>query len=314
MFKLLVSADCVVPDADAMARQLIDRLGVFGHAKWRHAFDDSGYVAHFLRVNRDRTLAPTVLEPQSHGSRPLEADPHFSIYMSSLKTYLGPLRPMLTHANVHAVEDIDWIANRLQKRGLPFRFGPISPDNPFDRLWVGCTPESPAYQPSVDGGLCLEFIPYAALAMPAAPPATPAVPQQGEMVRIVSRGWLVRDMDEVLKQLSDNIGLEPGSPVERTRDYIRARITYDDRASASLDLITPIEAGSPVGRDLHTLGPGPYYIRIAVRDLAAKAEDLRARGTRFQICPGAADHEGDLLRIDPRDLSGLVVEMVEFLP
>jgi hypothetical protein len=311
VFRLLVSADCVVPDADALAARLVAKVGVFGHPKWRHADTDSGYVAHFLRVNRNRALAPTVIEPQSHGDRPMPGDPLFTDYMASLLAYLGPRRPMLTHSNVHAVDDIEGLANRLQQRGLPFRFGPISPEHPFDRLWVGCTPEDPRYRPDVDGGLCLEFIPYAALAMPAAPPPEPADLSPGEMIRIVARGWLVRDLDDVLRRLSGNLGLAPAGPVEQRAGHRRARITYEDPASATLDLIAPTDAGSPAGRDLHTLGPGPYYIRIAVKDLAAKAEDLRARGTRFQVVKGWGDAGDDLLRIEPSELGGLVVEMVE---
>jgi hypothetical protein len=63
---------------------------------------------------------------------------------------------------------------------------------------------------------------------------------------------------------------------------------------------------------LNSWGPGPYYIRIAVNDLAAKAEDLRSRGTKFSWIESSDAVEGrSLIRIDPEELDGQLFEFEE---
>lgn len=52
MFELLMSADMMVPDPDGMTEKLVDKLGVYKHERWRQAFDNHPYIAHFLRVHK----------------------------------------------------------------------------------------------------------------------------------------------------------------------------------------------------------------------------------------------------------------------
>ena len=317
MYDLLLSADLMVADPDASAEMLVSKLGVLGHSNWRQAFPTHAYIAHFLRVHRSLAVAPTRLEVQGHVEIDVPAaDPLFPDYMSSLIDFQGPQRPIKTHATVLTTSDVDATMTRLSRRRVPFRIAPRDPEMTFDRIFVGVTPESPRYQPDHDGGLCIEIIGTSPLQLP---PDTfaPIAPQPrdlppGGMVRVVARGYLVRDLDSVLRVLSSNIDLEPAGPVELHAEdgYRVARMGFSVGHSATLDIIEPHRWNSDAGYYLNTWGPGPYYIRIAVVGLDAKAEDLRERGTRFRELT-ATSAVGRRLQIDPNDLDGALVEFVE---
>ena len=70
MFELLMSADMMVPDPDGMTQMLVDKLGIYKHERWRQAFDNHPYIAHFLRVHKSLAVSPTRIEPQWHLDRP----------------------------------------------------------------------------------------------------------------------------------------------------------------------------------------------------------------------------------------------------
>jgi hypothetical protein len=322
MFNMLISADFMVHDADQAAKTYVDKLGVYGHANWRQAFDRHGYVAHFLRVHRNRVWAPTMVEPQAHLDRPNYGDPLFPEHLKSLAAFMGEHRPMVTHSNVQASDRLPELIEKLIRRKQPFRIGQWTPEMPYDRIWVGLTPENPRYEPSVDGGLCIEVIPFQALQMPEeashipAPQPTPAELSPGEMVRLVARGWIVRDLDDTLRRCSANLDFEPRGPVETLEDagYRRARMHYSLGNSAVLDVIEPTRYNSRAGYLLHNWGPGPFYARIAVNGLDAKAEDLKQRGVRFTIDKDSDEADGgDIVRVNPEDMGGAIFEFVEYV-
>jgi len=320
VFDLLMSADMMLADPDGMADILVRKLGVHSHPNWRQAFGDHPYVAHFLRVHKSLAVAPTRLEPQWHLDRPNHGDPMFPIYLDSLKDYQGVHRPILTHATVLALQGdkFDLLMEKLMRRRLPFRMARRTADMPFDRMWLGCTPEDPRYRPDVDGGLCIEVMPIEPLQLPAEtfamPPVQPRDPQPGSMVRVVARGFLVRNLDETLRRCSLNLDWEPKGPVEHLprEGYRRASMGFTLPNSATLDIIEATRWNSEAGVYVSTWGPGPWYIRIAVNGLAAKAEDLKQRGTRFTWIEDSESVGGKpLIRVDPEELRGQLVEFVD---
>lgn len=318
MRDFLLSADLMVPDPDAHTELLVKRLGVLERADWRQAFPTHGYIAHFLRVHKSLAVAPTRLEPQHRVDVPNPVDPIFADYLDSLEEFQGRHRPVKTHSVVIATADIEGLLEKLHRRGLPFRVAPIDERMPWERVWVGTTPEQPRYRPVVDGGLCLEWIPVWPLRMPeetfAPTPPEPDGLQEGDMVRIVARGILVRDLDQTLRLLSANLDIEPAGPVELFEDegFRRARIGFPLRHSATIDLIEPTRWDCAAGRYLATWGPGPYYIRIAVNGLDAKAADLAERQTRHTRVAEAASVGGAAIRVDPVDLDGTLIEFAEY--
>ena len=322
MFDLLLTADMMVPDPDGMAELLWTKLGIHKHPKWRQAFDNQPYIAHFLRVNRSLALAPTRIEPQVHLDKPNPGDPQFHDFLESLKDFQGHYRPMITHSVVLAtsVDKEEALIERLVRRKLPFRIAQRAPELNWDRVWLGCTPENPRYEPSVDGGLCIEIMPIEPLQLPpetfSATPPEPVDPTPGEMIRVTARGIIVRDLDDTLRRLSGNLDWEPNGPVEALTQegYKRARMGFSLSHSATLDLIQPTRWNSEVGLYLHNWGPGLHYIRIAVSGLTAKAEDLRSRGVRFtwiEECQAVGGRS--LIRVDAAELEGQLFEFEEYV-
>lgn len=319
MFQFLLSADLMVPDPDGLTDLLVDKLGIYKHPRWRQAFDDHPYIAHFLRVHKSLAISPTRVEPQTHLDRPNRGDPLFPEFLHSLEEFQGRHRPIKTHSIVVATftELQGALIERLMRRRLPFRLAQRTPDMPFDRLWVGVTPENPRYEPSVDGGLCIEVMPIEPLQMPpetfASPPPKPRDPQPGELIRVCARGFLVRDIDDTLRRLSANLDWEPAGPVEDLvrEGYRRAKMSFTVPNSASLDLIEPTRWNSETGLYLNCWGPGPYYIRIAVHNLRAKADDLSARGTDFTWIEDSEAAGGAMIRVNPTELQGALFEFVE---
>ena len=262
--------------------------------------------------------APTRLEPQHHVDVEKPVDPIFADYLDSIDEFQGRYRPVKKHSLVVACSDMEGLLEKLHRRRLPFRVAPLDERLAWERVWVGTTPEQPRYTPVVDGGLCLEFHPVYPLRMPeatfATPPPEPRDPDPADMVRIVSRSFLVRDLDDVLRRLSANLDFEPAGPVElfEQEGIRRARITFGVAHSAIVELIEPTRWDCPAGKYLHTWGPGPYNIRIAVVDLAAKAADLSERDTRYVEVPELASAGGPVVQVDPADLNGTLIEFVPF--
>jgi hypothetical protein len=320
MFELLLSADMMISDPDGMTELLVDKLGIYKHERWRQAFDHHPYIAHFLRVHKSLAVAPTRVEPQWHLDYENPGDPMFHEFLESLKDYQGRHRPMLTHSVVLSLHGpkFDVFVDKLMQRGLAFRMAQRTPEMPFDRLWLGATPERPRYRPDVDGGLCIEVMPMEPLQMPAetfaTPPAQPRDPKPADMIRVTARGFLVRDLDHTLRCCSRNLDWEPAGAVQdlRTEGYRRAVMPFTVANSAALHVIQPKAWDTDAAHYLNNWGPGLYYIRIAVNDLKAKAADLKARGTAFTWVPESEAVGGkSLIKIDPRDMRGQVFEFEE---
>jgi hypothetical protein len=313
---MLLSGDLMVADPDATAQTLVERLGLIAHPNWRQAFPDHPYVAHFLRTHKSLAVAPTRIEPQGHTDKPNLGDPMFPSYLHSLEQFQGPARPIKTHATVLISDDLPGVAQRLFERRLPFRVAQVTPEMPFDRLWVGCSPEDPRYEPSVDGGLCIEIMGLEPLQMPAdtfvTPPPEPRNPEPGSLVRVVARGFLVRDIADVTERLHANLDWAP-PPTESfpAEGITRVRMGFSLPHSATLDLIEPTSWDGDAGKYLCNWGPGPYYIRISVHGLEAKADQLERAGTHFTIDKDSAPAGGVLLRVDPQDVGGAIFEFVE---
>ncbi len=177
-------------------------------------------------------------------------------------------------------------------------------------------PEDPAIpragdsRPDDDAGIFFEAIPTQGLLLqtdpsdPPPPPPEPLVP--GQMARILAREYLVADLDQALRTLSKNLDFETVGPVATERDdgSRRAILAMTMPHAATLELVQPIDTETEAARYLGRWGAGPYYTRIAVAGLEAKAEDLQRRGTEFRRVPG----ERPRLRVA---VDGALFEFVE---
>ena len=264
-------------------------------------------------------MSPTRVEPQWHLDKPNPGDPFFHDHLESLMDFQGRHRPMITHAVVLTMtnENLGRLIDRLHRNKMPFRLAQRTKEMPFDRLWVGMTPEEIDYQPRVDGGLCIEIIPTEAPHFPPEIFTNPPQPtdfKDGEMVRVTRRGFLVRNLDYTLKCCAENMDLKTAGPVRTFKDegYKLGRFEFRAKTSATLDVLEPTQWDSHAGLYLNNWGPGLYYIRISVVNLEAKAEMLREKGVNFEWIESSEAVDGrPLIRVDPAELKGQLFEFEE---
>jgi hypothetical protein len=118
---------------------------------------------------------------------------------------------------------------------------------------------------------------------------------------------LVQDIEASLAGMRRCLGWPDTDRVVRdTPDARYARLQPRLDTSAVLELVEAKNWTSRHGEYFGKWGPGPHAIRLEVRDLAAKAEDLRARGTPFYSTRSLEGRE--ILAVDPGHLEGIVVE------
>jgi Glyoxalase/Bleomycin resistance protein/Dioxygenase superfamily len=310
-YDMLHSPDFLVADADGTTERLVRAIGLPPpDPEWIQEFPGHGYRAVFARVHRSRAYAPTRLEVISPRPVPEPADPAVPrAYLDDYARAQGG-RPLKTHATVVASSDLPALIERVCRRGLRHRVDPVTPELPHLRLWLGVTPEDPGgYRPDDDAGLFFEAIPTQGLHLRIAPgdPAPPAPTDlaEGAMARVLAREWLVRDLDPALAALARNLDWEPAAPVaDDARDGCRRAVMEVTMAhAATLELVQPVADGEAADY-LAAHGPGPYYTRIAVAGLEAKAADLASRGTAFR-------RAGDRLRVAAGAVDGALIEFVE---
>jgi len=301
VFDFLCNAEVIVNDVAIAEKVFVDALG-FPETRpsWSNKEPGSGFTYLFARVHPSLLVSPTRVEAMALAPIDPAADPTTTLpFLSKLLSAQGD-RPWKTHANEFATSDIGTVAERLRQNGCAFYDMP----GVFTRLWLGWTAENPgAYQPEADGGLFIEVIESRALGKGPElwePRPDPDLPP-GSMIRVLRRSWITEDLEFTLAALGRNFGFVPALGPELDADLgaRRAVFRFKVPSSAELEILEPVSAGE-VKDSLDTWGPGSWAIRIAVNDVAAKADDLRRRGTAFEERPTAFD--GTVLRVDTGSL------------
>lgn len=314
-YDMLHSPDFLVSDVPATVADLVAKVGLpEPRADWYQRFPGHAYDAVFARVAPSRTAAPSRLEIISPYSLPEVVDPAVPrAYLDELSALQGD-RPVKTHATVFTTSDLPGLLEYVRSAGIRHRVDPPTPELPHERLWIGVTPEDPGgYRPDDDAGLILEAIPTQCLGLRPAvfdrPPPTAEVPA-GALSRMDARCFLIADLDATLRTLAERMRW-PAEPVTVDPDTgtRRARLTTVIRHGATVELVQPAGDG-PEAEFLARYGPGAYAVRIAVAGLDDKADDLRARGTRFTRRAGAGARP-EMLRIDPDEIPGVLLELVD---
>lgn len=305
MFDLLINAEVIVDDVGIAERVFVDALG-FPEPRdsWSGTISSAGFAFLFARVHPSLKVSPTRVEAMAVAP----IDPGIEPFLPQLLAAQGR-RPWKTHGNELATSNIDAVVARLERNGCRFHTMPKEDTYPFLRLWLGWTADDwGAYRPDVDGGLMFEICETSSLlqgtALWEAQPDSVLPP--GSMVRVVRRSWIVEDLNDSLAAIERNLGWRPrlGPVIDRGIGCRRAVFGFAHARSAELELLEPVAPGE-VGDSSETWGPGSWTIRIGVNDLAAKADDLRRRGTTFES--HEADVDGTVLRVDtgPMDVPGL---------
>jgi hypothetical protein len=312
-FEVLASADFLVPDRNVAVAAVQRALGfVEPKPRWSRGGPGDGFEVTFCRPNPSLLQSPTLVEliaaADLDPTRPLaEVVPN----VAGLTVLQGD-RPFKTHGAPVASAAVEELIDAVRRRGLRHWVQPSSPAYPFPRLWMGIAADGLAdYRRGGDGGLMLEVVDVATLGLPAAlldrsaPAPEPA--EAGSMVRTATRVFLVDDLDRRLDEITGALSWEPEAGPERGADGSRrAVLGFQLPESARIELLTPAP-GTEAAEFLGRFGAGVWAVRVAVRDLGAKAEDLRARGTPFQELRTGFEPE-TVLRVDSRATPGCLFE------
>lgn len=310
----MASADFLVPDRDAAVAMVQRALG-FGEPKPRLSSGGPGrgFQVTFCRPHRSLRQSPTLVELIEAAS----LDP--ALPLSNVVPNVAGLaarqgdRPLKTHGAPVASSSLDELIERVRSRGLRHWVQPPSEPYPFPRLWMGITADDLADHRGGDGGLMIEVVDTRTVGLPAEVVASDAsgasdLPlddsEAGTMVRTAARAFLVDDLDHCLDELGFAFGWEPErGPEEAHGGSRRAVLGFRLPQSARIELLEP-GAATEAAEFLRRWGPGVWSVRIAVTDLEAKADDLRARGTPFDRVFTGFEDPAVVLRVDPKATPG----------
>jgi len=315
-FDALASADFLVEDRAGAVRRVQDALGfVEPKPRWSWGGEGQGFEVTFCRPVPSLRQSPTLVELIAAASldptRPLaEVVPN----VAGLAARQGD-RPWKTHGAPVASRSVDELVETVRRRGVRHWVQPSSDAYPFRRLWMGIAEGTlDDYRAGGDGGLMLEVVDTATLGLPADLLDEPGVaPAAGSddgalMRRTATRCFLVDDLDHRVDELVGTFAWEPERGPERGADGAR-RAVFGFRVaqSARVEMIEPA-AGSDDGAFLRRFGAGVWAVRVAVSDLDAKADDLRARGTAFTERRTGFEEPERVLRVDADAVPGCLFE------
>ena len=127
-------------------------------------------------------------------------------------------------------------------------------------------------------------------------------------VRLDHIGIAVASAGDAATWYRDRLGLQ----VVHTEqvDSQQVRVSFLPAGGAMLELLEATAPGSPIARFLEKRGPGLHHVALAVDDIRAALDELRAAGVRLideVPRPGA---EGALVAfIHPSEAGGVLVEL-----
>ena len=129
-----------------------------------------------------------------------------------------------------------------------------------------------------------------------------------DTTRIAHIGIAVNEIGEALRFYRDILGLEPHEA--ETADG--ARIVSLPFGDSQVELLEPIEPGSPIARFLKTRGPGIHHVCYRVPDLDAALEACRAAGYRLvDEAPRAGAGGRRIAFVHPKATAGILLELTE---
>lgn len=306
----------LVPRPREAVDQMVRTIGLPEPGKNAYVdYADSGWDCVFALVNKSWTVGPTRLEVIGPKNYPTTPEYNRGQSISEVQG----AKPCKTHATVLASPDVERLAAHVKRLGLRHWFEEGGTEQVrFPRLWMGLSElRTNDYEPEADAGLIIEVIPSDSPAFVPTlfqtPPPEPVDPEPGQMIRILSRTFIVDDLDQALQTLATNLLWEPAGaivddPEAGQRSAMMSR-NYDH--GAGLKIVEPTSTTSTAGAYHEAWGPGPFTIRVAVHDLDAKSDDLTARGTAFSdLAP--TSHEPRRLSVDPAATAAMPFEFVEY--
>jgi methylmalonyl-CoA epimerase len=130
------------------------------------------------------------------------------------------------------------------------------------------------------------------------------------MSRIDHIGIAVEDLEAALHPYVRGLGLEVAHVEEVPTE--RVRVAMLPVGESKIELLQPTDPDSPIARHLERRGPGIHHIALAVDDIAASLQSLKAAGVRLIDEVPRQGAGGTLVAFaHPKGFGGVLVELVE---
>ena len=130
------------------------------------------------------------------------------------------------------------------------------------------------------------------------------------MRRIDHIGIAVEDLEVALAPYVDGLGMVMDHVEEVPTE--RVRVAMLPIGDTKLELLEPMDPESAIAKFIERRGPGIHHIALAVEDVAASIESLKAAGVRLideVPRPGAGGTR--VAFAHPKGFNGVLVELVE---
>jgi len=122
---------------------------------------------------------------------------------------------------------------------------------------------------------------------------------------------VVADIEQALSFWRDALGLE----LDHVEDVPsqKAQVAFMPVGEGEVELVRPTDSASGAGKFLAERGGGMHHLCLEVDDLAAKLEELKAKGVRL-INDAPVELPGRRMAfIHPKSAGGVLVELYELI-
>jgi methylmalonyl-CoA/ethylmalonyl-CoA epimerase len=121
-------------------------------------------------------------------------------------------------------------------------------------------------------------------------------------------GIAVGDLSEALAFYRDALGLDVEPPEEVASQRVRAQ--FVPVGEATIELLEPTSADSPIATFIAKRGPGVHHITLRVDDIRGVLARLKSRGVRLIDEAPREGAEGALIAfVHPASTHGVLVEL-----
>lgn len=121
-------------------------------------------------------------------------------------------------------------------------------------------------------------------------------------------GIAVGDLSQALAFYRDALGLDVEPPEEVPSQRVRAH--FVPVGEATIELLEPTSADSPIAKFIEKRGPGVHHVTLRVDDIRAALARLTARGVRLIDEVPREGAEGALIAfVHPASTHGVLVEL-----
>ena len=115
----------------------------------------------------------------------------------------------------------------------------------------------------------------------------------------------VKDLDQSLADYEGKLGMKAkAAPEDRPDLGMRRAILPLGDSGRFIELAEPLGDGGAIGKSLERQGEGLHLVALAVDDLAAEAEAMRAGGANLI-------EAGDMIFVHPKDSHGVLYQLIE---